>query len=142
MAVTNDKMHVRSSSGIDDRAALFECQRYRLFNKQVLAVLCGQQRMLGVILVWRRHIDHVDSRIGTKLVYGCVAAGRKLFGEALPCLRARVRRCHQFDARIGSKGRQHHGKCAAKTGHADTKLAVARGAQVPTLDKIADILYP
>ncbi len=107
----------------------------------MLAVARGQYGMPGVPLVRRCDVDHFDRRIDTKLFNGRVGVGAKILGKALSCLGARVCCRHQGDARVGLKGRQHHGKCAPETGHADAQFAFACDAQAPTLDKIADILY-
>src|SRR5262249_36629151 len=82
-----------------------------------------------------------DRRIGTEPFNVRVGVGGKILDKALSCLDARVCCRHQADTRVGLKGRQHHGKCAPETGHADAQFAFACDAQAPTLDKIADILY-
>jgi hypothetical protein len=97
--------------------------------------------MPGVPLVRRCDVNYFDRRIGTELFNGPVGVGGKIFGEALSCVGARVCCRDQADAWVGLNGRQHHGKCAPETGHADAQFTFACGAQTPTLDKIGDILY-
>ena len=91
----------------------------------MFAVLRGKRRVLRVVLMRRRDIDRLDGRIGAQLLDGCVTSGGEVRGETLPRLGARVRGRHQRDARIAGKCRQHHAKCAAKTGHAKTQLTFA-----------------
>src|SRR4249919_998288 len=134
-------MDTCTASSIDDCGAFFERQRHRLLNEKMLAMLCRKRCMSGVQLMRRCYINHLDRRIDTKLFNRGVRAGGKLLGKALSCVGTRVRCRHQVDAWVGLKRRQHHGKCAPEAGYADAQLVFACGAQAPTLDKIADILY-
>jgi len=139
--VANDKVHTCAAGGVDDRGAFLQGQRHRFLDEQMFAMLSGERRMPGVPLVRRRHVNHLDGRINTKFFNCCVSVSGKFLGKTLSCLGARISRRHQADARVGLKGRQHHGKCASKSGDADAQFTFARSAQAPTLDKITDILY-
>ena len=86
----------------------------------MLAVLRGENRVTGMMLVRRRHVDDLDGRIGAKVFDRLVGPGRKILRKAAARLWARIGRGDQFDARIAER-RQHHAECTAEARNADAQ---------------------
>ena len=139
MAMADHELHTSASCRIDNGCAFVKRESDWFLNQEMLAVLRAKHGVLGVILMRRRHINRFYRRVGAQFLDRRVTFGAEVRGKALARLRPRIRRRHQLDARIARKCRQHHGKCAAQAGHAETELAFARLAQRTVyLDKIAE----
>src|SRR5690349_18112556 len=129
MAVSDHKMHARFMHLVEHLVALVERQGHRFFDEQVLAMACGENGMLGVMLMRSRHVNGFNRRVGAQFLDSPVACGGKLGGKLLPRFFARVGRRYELNARIVRKGRQHDAECPAETGDPETKLAFARFVQ-------------
>jgi hypothetical protein len=107
----------------------------------VFAVLGRKRGVPYVVLVRGRHVNRLDTRIGAQLLDGRVGRGSKVRGKLTPRFRPEVGSRYQGDARVGNKGRQHHAKCAAETGYAETEptFACAGHRQDPSTGFILDI---
>ena len=86
----------------------------------MLAVLRGENRVTGVMLVRRRDVDDLDRRIGAKVFDRLVGPGRKILRKAAARLGSRISRGDQFDARIAER-RQHHAERTAEACNADAQ---------------------
>ena len=136
VAVPDDHMHAGTPSRIDDGRAIFDRQRHRFFDQQVLAGLGRLRRMLAMELMRRRDIDRVDGRIGAERRDRVIGVCGKFLGEALAGLRAGVGGGNEPHRRVARKCRQHHRKRAAKPGDAETERSCINHRQGPALSLV------
>ena len=122
MGVADDQMHLVALDRGDDGVALGERERHRLFQDDVLAVLGGEHRMLGVELVRRGDVDDLHSRVADQHPHVLIGPGVVVAGEGLARPRMRIGGGGEHEVRMGGGGMHHHG-----AGHAEADDAEADG---------------
>ena len=115
MGVADDEVHLVPLDRRDDRVAVGERQRHRLFQDDVLAVLGGKLGMRGVKLVRGGDVDRLDRGIGHQLLHVGIGPRIVVAGEGLARAGMRVRPCLEHIAGMRRGGVDHH-----RPGHAET----------------------
>ena len=136
VAVPDDHMHAGTPSRVDDGRAIFDGQRHRFFDQQVLAGLGRLRRMLAMELMRRCDIDRVDGRIGAERRDCVIGVCGKFPGEPFAGLRAGVGGRNEPHRRVAGQCRQHHRKRAAKSGDAETERSCISHRQGPALSLV------
>jgi hypothetical protein len=105
--MTHDEMHFVAVNRFDDGIAVFQRQRHRLLDDDVLATFGGENRMLAVKLVRRGNIDRLDVRALAHLPCIFESGRTEVAGECSPRIGLRIGRGDDPNAPMQSGGVNH-----------------------------------
>ena len=109
VGVADDQMHLVTLDRRQDDVALGERQSHRLFQDDVLAVLGGKHRMLGVKLVRRGDVDDRNGLVADEHLH--VLMGRRVVvgGKGRARSRMRIGGGLEDEIRVVRRSMDHHG---------------------------------
>jgi hypothetical protein len=127
VGVAGHEVHAGLLHRGDDRVAVGERQRHRLFQDDVLAGGGGETRMFGMKLVRRRDVDRIDRRVVAQPAYVVMRSGVEVAGERFARRRLRLRRGGDAEAWVARRRVHHDG---ARHAEADDAEADGRGGVI------------
>jgi len=100
----------------DHPVGIVETERHRLFDDDVLAMLEGEENVLGVVLRRGRDVDRVDARARAQRLDARVCLGREVARERCDCPGVGIGRRREPGVRMPEDGRQHHASRGPQAG--------------------------
>ncbi len=108
VGMADDQINLGFFDRGDDRIAIVERQRHRLFQNDVFAVLGGKNGVRRMELMRCRDVDGLDGRIGAQRGYVIIDFGVEIAGESFTRRGVGFRSGDDADARMFGGGTDHH----------------------------------
>ena len=126
MCVTNDQRDAGTLDRLDDRVAILEGQRQRLFHDDVLAATRGHDRVCAMELMRRRDIDRLDRIAFAKRAHVFIGRAAEVAHEGFARRRLRIGRRNQTNILVRGGGLHHDSASHAEPDDAECDRLVSK----------------